>query len=166
MIIKYSYGTQYRCIRHYLTCETRSIWIIPHLYRGLIGQTKSSKSQVPKMKIMQLLQTNLATAGITLDLLIQPYPLNAKILMGFSILCISIICLSEPFFNEEKTSFDYVESNCAGSYVIFIISILLFLILKVKQLFGLISDCECIANSSEYKISKLLFYCSVTFAFF
>lgn len=120
-------------------------------------QTSSSKSQVPRMKIMQSLQKYSATAGISSELTLQPYPLNGKILMGFSNLCITFICLIEPIFYEPEIPFKYLESCCLGSFLIVIISVLTIILLKVKTLFKLIEDCENIVNASEYSISELLF---------
>lgn len=119
-----------------------------------------------KTKIMQLLLKNFATAGISSELAMQPYPSNEKILMGFSILCISIFCIFEPFFHESKTSFEYTISSCAGSYVILIMSALLIIVLKVGKLFELIRNCETVVNLSEYRIPKLLFQLLVEFISF
>lgn len=104
------------------------------------------------MKILELTQKNFATVGVTAHLAHQPYPINAKISIGFLILSSYFICNFVFAFCDAKTFTEYTQSIYVTSAVALIIFCAVVLVLNVKKLFKLIKDCEIIVNTSEYEI--------------
>lgn len=109
-------------------------------------------TKLPKMKIFQLTQKNFATVGVNPHLSLQSYPFNAKILTGFLITSLCLICNFMFAFFEAKTFIEYTQSVYIGSCAAIVIFALVVIVLNVKKLFQLISDCENISNTGQYKI--------------
>lgn len=114
---------------------------------------KLPNSQLSKMEIFQLAQQKFATIGINRELALQPYRLNDTLLMGFSMLGLSTVCIFEFTFLEAKTFSQYTQSSYMGSYMVTIILALLIIIFKVAKLFELINECEDLVNTSEGRIN-------------
>lgn len=103
----------------------------------------------PKMKIFQLTQKYLATAGICPNLVQQQYPFNRKIFMGFFILILYIFCSMMYLFYTSKTFTENTRTIFMCSLAALIFLVLLILIFNVEELFKVINDCETIVNTGE-----------------
>lgn len=101
------------------------------------------------MKILQLLQTNLAGVGVHSDLPLQPYPFNKKILMNFLILLLFLICNSVFAIDEAESFGEYTQSIYVITCVTIVILTFVIIILNVKKLFQLINNGEKLVNTSE-----------------
>lgn len=112
------------------------------------NQTKSQAIKLPKRKVFQIIQRNLASAGITPNLLNQPYPVNGKIFVGFLILGLFMCCNFKYTFYEAKTFVEYTQTVYVGSLAAVIFLALTIIILKVDKLFELIDECENIVQTS------------------
>lgn len=108
-----------------------------------------TERKLPKLQIFQLLQENLTTVGIRLDLAAQPHQWNGKIFMGFVTLCFMNVCIFKYIFDEAQTFFEYTQSIYMGSLAILIMLCLFITILKVKKLAEILSDCENIINTRK-----------------
>lgn len=114
------------------------------------------ESPKPKLKIYQLIQKNFAAAGIDLNLLTQPYPLNRKILLNFLILTTSFICNLMHTFYEAKSFGEHVQSNYMCTLTISIALALVIVLLQVAELFSFIDNCENIVNKCKSMNAKLI----------
>lgn len=103
---------------------------------------------LPKLKVLQLVQKNFASIGIVPSLMFQTCPLNSKVLLGFLMLGLALICHSMFTFIEAKTFAEYNQSIFISSITAIIISALLIVILNVEKLFALLNGCESIVNTS------------------
>lgn len=108
-----------------------------------------SKRRASKIKVFQLAREKFAILGIIPELAVQPYPLNRKILLGFSILGLSSGCIFEFTFYEAKTFIEYTQSSYMGSYMVTIIFALFIITFKMEKIFELFDDCENLINTSE-----------------
>lgn len=115
----------------------------------------TSWSQIPKLRVFQLIQKKFATVGISPNLVTQSYPLNGKVILGILLLTISFSCNLMFFFYKAKTFAEYTESMHMSSMAALISLIFVIVLLNVRKLFDLINDCENVANSSELKIDIL-----------
>lgn len=106
-------------------------------------------SQLPKLKVFQLIQKNFASVGIVSNLAIQPYPMNKKIAYDFLILVLAFFCNFTYAFCEAKTFIEYIQSIFMISITIIVNFSLLTLIFNVEKLFGIINGCENIVNTSQ-----------------
>lgn len=103
------------------------------------------------MKILQLVQKNFATLGVSPNLSLQPYPFNTKIIIGFVTLSLSLSCNLVFAISEAKTFTEQTQSIYMVSLTVLIMFALTIIILKVNKLFCLIDDCENLVNTSEYE---------------
>lgn len=110
------------------------------------------------MKILQTVQSNLATAGISPgDLLsIQSHPLDAKILFNFLVLNLALIWSLAFTLYEAKTFAEYIQSTYMASLAALCIFFLLIIILNAKKIFITINRLEDIANTSELTFNFFL----------
>lgn len=115
-----------------------------------------------KKRIFQIILKNFATVGIEPKLKTQAYPLNGRILIGFCLLTLSMICSFEYTFFEAKTFIGYTQTAFMGSAVVVLILVLLILILNVEELFKFINDCENLVNLSEYARCRCMIYRSLS----
>lgn len=125
----------------------------------------------PRITVFQLLQKNLAVAGIIRKLSLQQYPFNRRVLIGFSTLFIETICIFKFTFFEAKTFSESTQSIYMGTVTVVIIVVLFIFVIKAKKLFEFIDDCENVVNTSEsqrcqmlttlhFNISQILIFCS------
>lgn len=110
---------------------------------------EKSPSRKPKLKPFEKVQKNLATAGITSNLLDQSHPFNGTILYGFLKLGSAIYCTAIFIIHDADTFGEYTQSVCACSFEILIIFALLIIVLKAKKLFKLINSVDALVNTSE-----------------
>lgn len=106
------------------------------------------------MKVFQTTQKHFATAGITSNLVLQSYPLNGRIFLGFLMLSLAIICSLLYTFNEAKTFSEFTESIFMTALAALVILVLLIIIFVIEKLFRLIGTCENIVNTSESTIEN------------
>lgn len=136
-------------------CQLNQFLFAYHINKSInmesSGHTRPARSKQRKLKVFPLVQTELAVLGFDSDLSMQPHRLNAKILMGFLILGSSSACIFEYTFCEANSFAEYTESSYMGSYMLTIAFALLILVLKRKEIFALINDCECVINTSKTK---------------
>lgn len=116
-------------------------------------ELKSSKQEKPKAqplkpKVYEIIQKNFALAGITRNLANRPF--NGVILFGFIVLGSGISSTSAYIIYDAKTFADYTQSIYVVSVAIFITSVLLILVLNVKELFDLFDSSGDLVNTSEY----------------
>lgn len=118
------------------------------------NQQEKRPSQLPKIRIFQVIQKNMAAAGISPKLLIQSYPLNGKIFIGFVILGFDFTSFCVYLFNYAQTLGDGMQSIFICSVTIYVSTMLTIIILNVKKLFNLIYECEDFANISKWELSE------------
>lgn len=117
-----------------------------------LGNSKQGKSKhSPKLKAFGIIQKNFAIAGITPSLANQSYPFNGRILFGILVLGACIYSMSVFILYEADSFLEYTQSTYAGSLVTLIIFVLLIIIFKVRKLFELISGCDDLIKTGEYK---------------
>lgn len=114
-------------------------------------QPSKPKTPSPKCKVFEIALSNVATVGISPDLVTQAYPANGKILMGFLILGYGIYATSAFLTYDAETFTEYTQSFCICSFAILNISILLILMLKVEKMFELINACDQFVNTSKLR---------------
>lgn len=117
-------------------------------------QMRPVRTKQRKLKIFQLVQRQLAILGIVPELEMQAYRLNARVLMVFFIFGSSSACILEYTFCEAKSLSEYTESSYMGSYVLTIMFAFLIFILKLREIFMLITDCESVINTSKSEMCK------------
>lgn len=111
-----------------------------------------------KLKAFEVIQKNLATAGITSFLADQSYPLNWPISFGFLMLSSGIYNLSIFIIYDAETFPEYTQAVYGCSLVTLIILALLIFILNVAKLFEFISSTNDLVNTSELDISNTFYY--------
>lgn len=116
-------------------------------------ELKSSKQEQPKApplkpKVYEIIQKNFALAGITRNLANRPF--NGVILFGFIVIGSGISSTSAYIIYDAETFADYTQSIYVVSVAIFITSVLLILVLNVKELFDLFDSSGDLVNTSEY----------------
>lgn len=99
------------------------------------------KIHTQKFKPFQLVETNCAYIGISLNSVAQPF--NWKILLGFLVLSVTIVCQLVYFFNDARTYAEYTQSIYTCSLVSATFLTMLILILKRATL------CEFIKHLDE-----------------
>lgn len=104
--------------------------------------------QPSKMKILQLMQKNLASVGVNPNLSL-PYSVNSNILTVFSILTLFLVCNLMYALFEAQTFTEYIQSIYMCSVVIVIIFGFAIIIFNAKKLFQAIDVCENLVNASE-----------------
>lgn len=105
-----------------------------------------------KLKAFKTIQKYFALIGINQKLATQSYPLlNGRILMGFLLLSMGIICVSAQIFTDAETFFEYTQSVYMVSDGFLMISALLILSLKVGKLFEIINCCDSMLNMSKFE---------------
>lgn len=100
------------------------------------------------MKILRLTLANFATIGVNRKLLLQPYPVNAKIFTGFLIIGAWFILNFVYIVFQAKTFAEYIQGTYIFSLAVLIILALVIIIFNVKKLFQLIDFCENLINTS------------------
>lgn len=131
-------------------------------------QENLQQPKLPRMKILEETQKNLATVGIHPNLLLwKACPFNGKNLLGFLLLEMAFVFNVVYFFFEAKTPSDRTLSIYMVSVSAIFILYLLILILNAEKLFELINDCENkIVNTSECgKSNELRFSSSISLNF-
>lgn len=117
------------------------------------------------MNIFQLTLKNFATIGIDPNLVLQPYPFNEKIFLGFLILGSGVICNFMYIFYEAKTYTEYTRTIYMCSLELLIIFTLTIIIFKVKMFFKLFNDdCQNLVNTSKYEIKYHHFHSKRSFS--
>lgn len=106
-------------------------------------------SQQPKRRVFEIIQKNLATAGITPKLLNQPYPLNGTILFILLSLSSAMYFTSVFIVRYAETIADYTQSIYTCTLLTIIILALLIFMAKAKQLFEYIDSSNDMANTSK-----------------
>lgn len=107
------------------------------------------KSQSSKLKAFKILQKNLATAGITPDLVHQSYPFNGTILFGFLMLNSHLYGSSAFIIYDAETIADYTQSVYAASVLALIILSLLYMVFKANDFFEFIDRSDFLVNTCE-----------------
>lgn len=120
------------------------------------SKPKKPKTQPSRLKSFEIIQKNLAFAGITPNLANQSYPFNRTILFGFLTLGSAIYCSVVFIIYEADTFAEYTQSVYVVSLAILIILVLLMMVLKVKKLFNFIDCCEDFINTSEYEYLRYI----------
>lgn len=115
------------------------------------AKPEKSQTKLPKKKIFQIVLKNFAAVGIEPNLVVQPYPINGRILMGFCILGSYMICNFKHTF-VAKTFVEYTQTAYMGSAAFVLFFVIWILLLNVKKMFKLINDAESIANLSVYTV--------------
>lgn len=69
-----------------------------------------TKTPPPRLNMLQLTQNTFATVGISPTLSLQPYPINAKILLGLLILSLYFVSNFVYTIIDAKTFAEYTES--------------------------------------------------------
>lgn len=111
---------------------------------------EDSKFQPSKLQAFEVIQKNLATAGIIPKLAHQPYPFNWTISFGFVLLGSSIYCTSVFIIYDAKTFAEYTQSVYTDSLITLIILALVITIIKVEKLFQYVSgNDDHLVNTSE-----------------
>lgn len=105
---------------------------------------------IPKMTILQLTQKNFATIGVSPNLPLQPYPINAKIAIGFLMLASYFICYLVYWCFEATKLIEYMRSIYMASVAFVIILYVVVIILNVEEMFQLINNCENLVNTRKY----------------
>lgn len=113
------------------------------------SEQRESNSDKTKLKIFQSTQKNFFIVGINRSLMVLKYPFNGRILLGYLILILSIICNLMFTVYEAKTFAEYTHSIYMGSLAVLISLVLLITLLNVKEIFNTINDCESLANTNK-----------------
>lgn len=119
---------------------------------------EQNRAESPEMTVIKMTRKNLASVGICPNLVTKPYPFNDKILIGFMIMSLTIICSLMYSFYETTTIAENMLLTFFDSSIVFISVSLLILILNVEKLFGFIDGCENSANTSECRINTSLHF--------
>lgn len=128
--------------------------------------TQTGKFNSEKLKTFEVIQKNLATAGITPSLADQPYPFNWPILLGFLLLG-SGICYSSAFIIYDDGTFaEYTQAVYVCSALALIILALLIFILNVAKLFEFIRSTDDLVRTSELELSNTFYFLSGMMTFF
>lgn len=106
------------------------------------AQQKSSKAQLPMVKVLQLVQKNFATAGIVPQLASQPYLLNRRVKLGFLTLGLAVSCNFTYTFSEANAFIEYTQSIFMSSLTIIVSFALFSMVIKVNELFKFINDLD------------------------
>lgn len=110
---------------------------------------ESSKPQPPKLKAFEMIQKNLATAGITPSLVDQSYPFNWTISFEFLIFGTSIYLTFVFIIYDVGTFAEYTQIVYSNSLATLIVFALLILLCKIEKLFDFIDDTDNINSTSE-----------------
>lgn len=102
-----------------------------------------------ELKAFEIVQRKFATIGITAKFATQPYPLNGRICIGFSILIPYITFLCVFIFNYAETFSEYTQSIYIATAASVFNLALLLLILKKKVLYECINRLNQLINTSE-----------------
>lgn len=113
------------------------------------SELTESKPQLPKLKVFGILVENFAAAGINPNLALQTYPVNGKILMGFLVPCFWICSTVLFTITDAQTFFEFTQAAFASSFAMLVTLTLLIMVLKVQQMFELISGCDELINASK-----------------
>lgn len=110
--------------------------------------TPTPKPKIQKLKIFKLTQKNFAAVGISPSLIDQPHPLNEKIVWGFLILTLSIICNLMYIIGEAKTIVEYTQSFYMFCFAAITIIAWAITLRNGAKLFRLINGFENFVNTS------------------
>lgn len=116
-----------------------------------MGSSKEERSepQPPKLKVFEMIQKSLATAGITPGLVDQSYPFNWTISFEFLMFgtCIYLTCVF--IIHDVGTFAEYTQAVYSNSLATLIVFALLILLCKAEKLFEFIDDTDNINSTSE-----------------
>lgn len=120
-----------------------------------MGKTNKQTPQpeLPKIKIFQIIQKNLTLLGIDPNSTMKSYLFNPKNLIGFSSVGLTAICAIMYAIKVASTFNEYTKSFCVFSTTTLSVLNLMVMLFFSSELFEAINDCECIVNTSKYKIN-------------
>lgn len=104
----------------------------------------TSQSNISKIKIFHTIKKDLSVIGI-----IERRPMNANILLSSLMLASAIAIELIYIFKEAETFFQYTQSIYMCSAFILAFSSLMIMVLHLNELFKIINDFECVANTSK-----------------
>lgn len=105
-----------------------------------------TEEQLPRVKVLQQVQKNLAAIGISSDLISQAYPFNRKILMVVIMICYGCTSSSLYIFLEAKTFDEYTQSIYIFSACVLISIIFIITYSKLRDIFQFIDSLENVMN--------------------
>lgn len=111
---------------------------------------KELKPESSKMKIFQMSQKYFTILGISPNLIVQPYPFNRRISIGFLMLGLVLICNYVFIIYGAKTFLDFSQSIYIGSALAVGSLALAVLVFRVKILFEFIVNFENAINTSKW----------------
>lgn len=114
------------------------------------------KSQLPKIKILQLVQKNLASLGIYLNSANKVQQLNGKILIDFLMLTTAISWALTYAFIDAETFTEYNQSIYVCTSFVLITSVLAITVVNSTKLYKIINNCECLINIRECVTEKIV----------
>lgn len=109
------------------------------------------QSNLPKIKIFQTIQKSFIFIGIELNSAMHTHPLNAKILLGLSVLSLALASNLIFISKDAEELVEYTLSIFVCCDLILIILEMIILICKSSELNKLISDCENLSNTREHQ---------------
>lgn len=118
-------------------------------------ENPKSESKLPKIQIFQSTKEYLAILGITSNLMVQTYPFNRKILIGYLILGVALICNLVFVIFEKKTFWEFTQSIYFSSDALVCTLGFTVLVFRLSTLFEAIVTLESAINASECSSKKI-----------
>lgn len=119
------------------------------------SEQQNPQSQPPKIKILQIVQKNLANLGVDLSSANRIEFFNGEIAIDFLILAIAIIWILLYIFNDAETFTEYTQSIFICSTFILMILALTITIFNSTKLNQIINDCECLINILSIRTNRI-----------
>lgn len=113
------------------------------------SKRQKPKQEQRKLRAYQVTLKSLALVGIDSNLMLQSYPINVKMVMGYLLVFVGIVLMLVFIFNESKTFAEYTQAVYMCSLSALIVFALIILSAKVHNLFQFIKNMDDVINSSE-----------------
>lgn len=117
------------------------------------SKQENSEIKLTRIKPYKTLQKNFAKLGITPKLLTQTYSFDIKMLVPFLVLIIGVSFVVVYICNYAESFVVYTEGIFMGSAGAAMAFLLMFLIIKVNELFEFINSSEEMLNKSKISSS-------------
>lgn len=112
------------------------------------------QSELPKISIFPSTKKYLTILGISPNLMVQPYPFNRNISIGFLICASGIICIFVYIYFDAKTFLEFTQAIYYWTDTIICAFALAILVFRTSHLFNFIVSLENVLNDSECKLTS------------
>lgn len=127
-------------------------WRIVKKFRSIMDNY-NERRRIEKIKVFQLIQENLAILGIDRNAAMKTHPFNMKNLIALQAINLNIICTVMYIIVEVNTFFIIMQCIYEFSVNVSVLLIALVILLKLKESYACIDDCDSLVNASKNECS-------------